>query len=95
MFIYRPHRGGLAESMEEVKEFENELEMKKYVVESYIYIFGFPLFSIDDIVISKEETNDDRIGWKDTKYVCIMRMGNETYKTPQCVGMCATKYNRS
>lgn len=49
------------------------------------------------IVINDESTvNDGRIGWEDSKYVCVKRMGDEDYiqkyGTPQCIGMCATKY---
>lgn len=35
---------------------------------------------------------DERTGWKDTRYVCVKRMGNEVYAVPQCIGMCATKF---
>ncbi len=87
MIIYRPHRGSLIEFMSEAKEFKNEEQMKSYIVKHYI---GY--ISTDDIVIDDEIVNDDRNGWKDTRYVCIKRMGNEDYICPQCIGMCATDF---
>ena len=53
----------------------------------------------DDIVINKESAvNDDRIGWEDSMYVCVKRMGSEDYikeyGVPQCIGICATKYKK-
>lgn len=91
MIIYRPHRGSLAEAMCEAKEFNDETEMKKYIVEQWD---GY--LSIEDIVIGDIGLNDDRNGWRDTRYVCTKRMGSQDYIREygyaQCVGMCATDY---
>ena len=101
MIIYRPHRGGLKEAMAEAKEFQTEEEMKQHIYEhhkSYFLEMGYPdaPFEIDDIVIDKEDTHEDeRIGWHDTMYVCVKRYGNEAYDCPQCIGMCATDYERT
>ena len=77
--------------MAEKKEFESEYAMKKYIVEQW-----YNMFSIEDIVLSEEIMNDERIGWEDTRYVCTKRLGNEDYiekyGVPQCIGMCATKF---
>ena len=94
MIIFRPHRGTLAEAMKEVKEFDNVEAMKNHIVESWNH-----LFTADDVVINDEsEVNDERIGWEDTKYVCVKRIGTEDYVAkygkPQCIGMCATKYSK-
>lgn len=102
MIIYRPHRGGLSESMQEAKEFNTEEEMKQYIYEEHKRYFteiGFDSapFEIEDIVI-KEDTaiNDTRTGWHDTMYVCVKRYGGRDYikefGCPQCIGMCATNY---
>ena len=84
--------------MSEAKEFDTIEEMKKYIVSIDIENWGQPLFSVDDIVIDDKITNDERIGWKDTRYVCIKRMGNdnyiEKYGIPQCIGMYATDYRK-
>lgn len=53
-----------------------------------------PLFDLSDIVIDDETFDDDRCGWHDTRYVCVKRMGNEIYDCPQCIGMCATDYEK-
>ena len=91
MVIYRPHRGRLTDSMLEANEFNNEQEMKEYIVKQCNNYF-----SVNDIVISDESYNDDRIGWKDTRYVCTKKFGNQDcvtlYGVPQCIGMCATEY---
>ena len=103
MIIYRPHRGSLEDAMKESCEFENELEMKKYIVnewcEMWKGIFNNLLFEIDDIVIDYDNVvSDERNGWKDTMYVCVKRMDEEDYMAkygvPQCIGMCATDYKK-
>lgn len=101
MIIFRPHRRELAEAMAEVKEFNNVEEMKKYIVKLWHEGWVGPkdLFTVDDIVIDKSSAvNDDRIGWEDSMYVCVKRMGDEDYMkkygVPQCIGMCATKYKK-
>lgn len=65
--------------------------MKSYIVGDYN---GY--ISAEDIVIDDKIVNDYRNRWKDTRYVCIKRSGNEDYiekyNCPQCIGMCATDY---
>lgn len=100
MIIFRPHRMGMdiGESMAEAKEFNNVEEMKKYIVERDEGLGGSKeLYTADDIVIDENSAvNDERTGWEDSMYVCVKRMGDEDYVkkygTPQCIGMCATKY---
>ena len=101
MVIFRPHRLGMdiGEAMAQSKEFNNVEEMKEYIVKLWHEGYGGPkeLFTVDDIVIDKASAvNDKRIGWEDSMYVCVKRMGDEEYikkhGTPQCIGMCATKY---
>lgn len=103
MIIFRPHCLGMDcfEAMSKAKEFNSVEEMKAYIVESWHEGWGGPkeLFTVDDIVIDeKSAVNDERIGWEDSMYVCVKRMGDEDYiqkhGTPQCIGMCATKYQK-
>lgn len=99
MIIYRPHRGSLADALAEAKEFETEEEMKQYIFEYYKNLLpGLTAFRIDDIVIDDDIVNDDRCGWHDTRYVCVKRMYEddymEMYCSPQCIGFCATDYER-
>lgn len=93
MIIYRPHRSTLSQAMSEAKEFENEDDMKKYISEDWNGLISF-----EDIVIDDEVTNDNRIGWKDSRYVCTKRCGKDNYMklygVPQCIGMCATDYKK-
>ena len=89
--IYRPHRGGLFESMAEAKEFSSTRQMKQYIVKNWNN-----RFLERDIVICGPAECDERTGWKNTRYVCVKRMGVENYMdvygAPQCIGMCATDY---
>lgn len=104
MVIYRPLRGELAESLEEEKEFETFDDVKQYIVEStrsFYKSLGFVSspYEIDDIVINEaDKTDDERCGWHDTMLVCVKRFGDEDYMKeygiPQCIGMCATDYQR-
>lgn len=91
MIIYRPHRRSLADAMAEAQEFNNEQEMKEFIVKQWD-----DYFNIDDISIEGNPVNDDRNGWKDTRYICTRRFGEQDnialYGVPQCVGMCATRY---
>lgn len=91
MIILRPHRGSLAEAMSEAKEFDNEDQMKDHIVKQ---CGGYILK--ENIFINDEVTNDDRNGWKDTRYVCITKLGKEDYIQKYgnlvCIGMCATDY---
>lgn len=98
MIIYRPIRFSLFESMALAKEFETIQEMKEYIVKEHTWEEVGPAFEIDDIVIGNESIKDDRIGWNNVCYVCVKRYLSEDYiekyGVAQCIGMCATDYNR-
>lgn len=70
----------------------NHIENSRPVSRRYI---DNPFFDLWDIVIDSETFDDDRCGWHDTRYVCVKRMGEEVYDVPQCIGMCATDYERN
>jgi hypothetical protein len=93
MIIFRPNRGTLVDSIAEVKEFKNEEEMKSHIAKEFQ---GY--ISIDDILIGNEVFEDERIGWKDSRYVLTKRMGDDNYitlyGTPQAIGTCATIYSK-
>lgn len=87
---YRPHRGGLEESMALQKEFQSIEEMFKYIEdESYSSGLGIHLYKAEDLSIGESLGKDDRIDWKETRYVLSKRCGMTIYDTPQCVGMCS------
>ena len=83
MIKYRPHKGGLDESMHELQNFTDISDMLWFIER---YTQG--AVGVDDIVISESYGNDDRIGWKSWRYVCTVMYGNKKYDTPQCIGMC-------
>lgn len=97
MVIYRKNRGTLVDSMETAKEFNNFTEMVKYICDEQNELYGKNTCNIRDVVILEPEP-DERIGWKDSMYVCLMRIGDndciKKYGAPQCIGMCATDYPR-
>lgn len=94
MIIYRPHRGGLKEAMEEVKEFSSREEMLVYIVESHTDSEWGPAFTAEDLVIGEEVRDDPRIGWHDTRYVCTKSYHGKVYDPPVPIGHCATDYEK-
>ena len=88
MIKYRPHRAYLDESMELAKEFDSLDQMYDYIVKEWNAIEN-NLFFFFFLSVSKDSYKDDRIDWKETRYVCTRRMGKDLYDTPQCIGMCS------
>lgn len=92
MIIYRPHRELLDEAMKHAVEFETVEDMKKYIVKQHTdEIFG-EMVSYQDISLDNRVVNDNRIGWRDTRYVLASRFGAD--KGIRCIGMCATDYDK-
>ena len=94
MIKYRPHLGSLEESMREEREFETYEDMKRHVLREHAIwnTDEVTMFDLDDIVICDSLGDDDRIGWKNVRYVCVKRYGSDDYMKlygcPQCIGMC-------
>lgn len=90
MLIYRPHRSNLAEAMTEAKTFNSFDEIKEYVANKWNSVWEWNILNPNDIVLDEESHDDDRIGWKNVRYLCIKRLGNEDYMeeygNPQCIG---------
>ena len=87
MIRYRPQRGGLDEAMAEAREFNTIDEMKQYVWYRWnSFTDGRELFSAEDIIIGEILGDDNRIGWKNVRHVCVKRMGAQIYPTPRCIG---------
>lgn len=93
MYIYRPNRGGLKESMLECKRFKHFSDMAKHIKKelenSGIYV---ELNSIK-ITSGMKTTYDARNGWADSVYVVANIDSSSLF--PQCVGICATRVNES
>lgn len=96
--LYRDHRGGLAEAMETVREYRTVDEMKAGIAEAYNRLrresgFSGDAFSPEDISVGDDLGADDRIGWANTHYVCIRRLGNDDFVArigfPQAIGFCS------
>lgn len=84
MIKFRPHRGSLAESMNEMKIFNTKEDMFNEIVANWK---GF--ISYEDLSISEDYEKDNRIDWKEIRYVYTKRIGNKLYDIPQCIGMCS------
>ena len=87
MVKYRPHKGSLKEVMNFYIEFDSKETMIDFICKDYDY-----MFNPSDVVISDSQGEDERIGWKSWRYVCIKRYGDDDfiakYGVPQCIGMC-------
>ena len=88
-YVYRPQRGGLAEAMKEVKEFDTLDELKSHVASRFNDISPDSV-SPEDVVIDEESRNDPRIGWENEYMVLINKCGGtdfiQEYGCGQCVG---------
>lgn len=87
--IFRPHVFGmdLASAMAEARVFKSKKAMKAWLCAN-----KETLFSLGDIVIDKESIADTRIGWLDTRRVCVKRLGVQRFTVPKCIGYCATDF---
>lgn len=85
--LFRPIRGGLRESMQEVKEFDSLHSLLDYLVISSIGV-GKGNFSHEDLYVSYYGF-DTRIKW-DTFIITSLHFGGEKFDCPQAVcGYCA------
>lgn len=78
--------------MKEAREFETYEDIKWHVIREHTIGGMITPFDLDDIVICDALGDDDRIGWKNVRYVCVKRYGSDDYMKlygwPQCIGMC-------
>ena len=96
--LYRDHRGALDEAMKTMREYRTVDELKAGLAAAYNKLhhdLGYrgDAFSVEDVSISDDLGPDDRIGWPNTHYVCIRRMGDDDcvarFGSPQAIGFCA------
>lgn len=91
MIKYRPHRGTLEEAMKLSKEFDSIDDMFLYIVDEWGRIGYGTLFEVGDLSLSESLGDDNRIGWKNCKYVLSKRIGEKTFEIPQCIGYCSVE----
>ena len=96
--LYRDHRSSLAEAIATVREYCTVDEMKAGIAEAYNRLrreagFSGDAFSAEDISVGDDLGADDRIGWANTHYVCIRRLGDDDFVArigvPQAIGFCS------
>ena len=96
MIIFRPAAGSLRDAMSLAQVFTDEDEMKRWIADSALEVYGRPTpYTVEDIVISGESVNDSRIGWNDSLRVCVRRFGVTPFPVPQCIGHCATDFPKN
>ena len=66
--LYRPHRGGLADAMVGIKEFNSEKEFKDYIVTQDKKL-GYNIRPEDITIELYSDTSDSRIGWPNSYIV--------------------------
>jgi len=71
MILHRPHRGSLAESMKEAREFTSLKECIETLIKEHNELC--PVFNVtmEDIVIAPYGS-DDRVGWDDMFMICCV-----------------------
>lgn len=96
--LYRDHRGSIAEAMETIREYRTVDEMKAGIAETYNRLrreagFSGDALSAEDISVGDDLGADDRIGWANTHYVCIRRLGDDDFVArigvSQAIGFCS------
>lgn len=87
MIKHRPHRGMLSESMKDEMEFDTIDQMYDYLLEYWNY--WDKIFEREDLSVTKDFGRDERINWKELRYVCTKRFGKVIYDVPQCIGYCS------
>lgn len=73
MVIFRPHRGGLKEAMEEAMEFDSIDEMLKYICVKHNTAVPFFKIKTSDIYIQDMKDSDERVGWHNLYYLIFER----------------------
>lgn len=101
IIIYRPPTGSLDEAMKQAKEFKTFEELQAYIINQ---LKQYMNLKVEDIVAKEESIFDDRTGWKDLRYLCVVgyqevsdkegfeRYFGGKYNHPLCIGMFATDY---
>ncbi|MFR5022818.1 MAG: hypothetical protein ACLUCA_11120 [Mediterraneibacter gnavus] len=77
----------LSESIDGAKEFDTIDQMYDYILNDWNT--GYDFFDREDLSISEDFGRDERINWKELRYVCTKRFGKDIYDAPQCIGYCS------
>ena len=86
MIFFRPQRSSLAESMTEVREFTDYTEMADTLEKECEENFNCPC----NLITTITPFNDDRIGWRDSRYVMVSFI-NSDEPNFHPIGVCCTK----
>ena len=90
MIVYIPYyskESSIYDIFDEIKEFESVDKMKEYLCNLPNRLIKI---NANEIVIDDRFSYEDkRLGWQDTRYVCLKEAGEE-----RVIGYCATKYKK-
>ena len=89
MIKFRPNISSFDEAIKFEKIFNTLDEMFEHIVYEWNNFGLGVLLSKEDLSVTKSLGKDDRVGWKDYRYILTTRIGEELYDVPQCVAMCS------
>ena len=84
MIFFRPQRSSLAESMTEVREFADYTEMADTLERECEETLNCPC----NLITTITPVNDDRIGWRDSRYVLVSTPDEPNFHP---IGVCCTE----
>lgn len=75
-YWYRPHRGGLSDSMAEAKSFDSFDGAMVYAASFGVDPDGQILYTVSDLDVSGDGIFDPRTGWHNCRYIVSRRYGD-------------------
>lgn len=88
---FRFHRGGLKESLATMRTFTSWEQLYAFV-ESESCAFGDVMVRASEVFVNNDVRHDRRIGWKDSRSVCVRRFAGVDLDQPACIGFAATEF---
>lgn len=92
MIKFRFHRGGLKESLDTTRTFDNMEQLLCFLSSYFTVLDGVPAIRVSDIVIEDDPRHDKRIGWKDFRWVCVNCWYGVPLDHPHPIGCVATEF---
>lgn len=92
MVRFRPACRPPSLSLKNEHVFETHEDMIRFLFESWSRVVSFmgaaEPFRQEEILITEARDDDPLLGYKNLRRVCVTRMADKIYKTPQCIGFC-------
>lgn len=92
MIRYRSNLTQLKYALRDEHTFETMDDLLQYIYERWGRVVTFmgaaDPFRPEEILISDVQGDDPVLGYRNVRRVCVTRMTDQCYKTPQCIGFC-------